>query len=60
MTKKDYVKLAKEYKYLLTAPCDNQSEYDGIIATINATIRVLKEDNPLFNESIFKKACGLV
>ena len=59
MTKKHFIRLAEEYKYLLTAPCDDENERDGIIATINATIRVITEAFPNFDVERFRKACGL-
>ena len=59
MTKKHFIRLAEEYKYLLTAPCDDENERDGIIATINATIRVIRDAFPNFDEDRFRKACGI-
>jgi len=59
MTKKHYIKLASLYRELLTAPIDDKAEIDGIEATISATVKILREENPNFDTERFAKACGL-
>jgi hypothetical protein len=61
MTKKHFIAMAAEFKTLWKEADENVSlmEMHGIEASIQAFIRVAKQDNPRFNAARFRVACGL-
>ena len=55
MTRKDYVVIAKAIKE--SSECDNTEELLSVLLT--ELCRSFKNDNELFNETKFLKACGV-